>query len=353
MLEFEDKREYVDLEDIEFSDEFYDKALNHFDNEENYISWYWDYRDELTEEQIKKILEEPDGYTDVEEEILEWNQDYIWELEHEALKEYLKDNEEEVMQEIQNWIDANPGKLIRRVHDKTELSDILRELSSNLRHNDIYPYVNFEIDSLLHRQNVNVIISTYSDYDCINSHFFETGGTGQYEFEENYFTDMVKVLKLNPKKVGETMGYERETLEQIPERDDSERLVSYEDFKQEMENNSTPAGLLVFIGTLDLGDLITTYKKELFSGEGKALKDLIKKVIIPKGNTCGIYSSFSGGGSLIEMELIRDFEIDLSKTDEYPHFGLSFDNSRSSYSINGIYGPTQAFWGDEITIVEA
>ena len=124
---------------------------------------------------------------------------------------------------------------------------------------------------------------------------------------------------------------------------DGKEQVAYEDFCQELENSCCGANLLTYIGLVNLRDLYDADFK-------------IKEVIIPKGNTCGLFSSMYGGGSLIEMELKSDVRIRLDKArmDGYG-FRLRLDNERSEYdcSIKHVYGVCDSFFGKQVSIVPA
>ena len=53
--------------------------------EKNQPEVYWDYRDELSDRDIAKIIEDEDGLSDIEEKIWEMNIDYIGELERQCI----------------------------------------------------------------------------------------------------------------------------------------------------------------------------------------------------------------------------------------------------------------------------
>ena len=68
--------------------------MNWIDKKEEIQAWieknqpevYWDYRDELSDKDIAKIIEDEDGLSAVEDEIWEMNIDYICELERQCIK---------------------------------------------------------------------------------------------------------------------------------------------------------------------------------------------------------------------------------------------------------------------------
>ncbi|OON98907.1 MAG: hypothetical protein ATN35_03180 [Epulopiscium sp. Nele67-Bin004] len=104
---------------------------------------------------------------------------------------------------------------------------------------------------------------------------------------------MVDALNLNPKRVKEL--FESEDIEcvgefpDLAERDGNE-LVSYDSFATEVSNSISPANLLTFMAKVDVSEL---YERGF----------AVDEITIPKGNSCGLYSASSGGGSLLEMVL--------------------------------------------------
>ncbi len=75
--------------------------------------------------------------------------------------------------------------------------------------------------------------------------------------------------------------------------------VSYSDFITEINNTTSSCNLLTFVGLVDVRDFLTHDKKKTI-------------ITIPKGNSCGLFDSSRGGGSVIECELLRDFTIDIT-----------------------------------------
>ena len=57
-------------------------------------------------------------------------------------------------------------------------------------------------DLIRYTDDIPIRVEMLSDYDCINSNWFES--QGGYSYEESYFGDMVDSLNLNPAQVKET-----------------------------------------------------------------------------------------------------------------------------------------------------
>ncbi len=117
--------------------------------------------------------------------------------------------------------------------------------------------------------------------------------------------------------------------------------VSYSDFIQELNNTTSSCNLLTFVGLADVRDFLTHDKKKTI-------------ITIPKGNSCGLFDSSCGGGSLIECTLLRDFTIDTAtlhgEKSIYDSWSIDIDSQGNGYSIDSVYGVTRQFWGKEITV---
>jgi len=61
---------------------------------------YWDYRDEMSKENIDKIFSSEDGLNDVENEIWDLNIDYVCDLEHERCKDLISESEDKINEEL-------------------------------------------------------------------------------------------------------------------------------------------------------------------------------------------------------------------------------------------------------------
>lgn len=189
---------------------------------------------------------------------------------------------------------------------------------------------------------IPVRVEMLSNYDCINSFWLES--RCGFRYKESYLGDMIDTLRLNPAKVKEILTEKGYTVYgRFPNNKyrDGKEQVSYEDFCRELENSCCGGNLLTYIGLVSLRDLHDADFK-------------IKEVVIPKGNTCGLFSSMYGGGSVIEMELKSDVRIRLDKVREDDYgFRIRLDNEHSEedYSIKNTYCVCDSFFGKQISII--
>lgn len=288
---------------------------------------YWDYRDQLSDEQIGKIISTPEGLNNVENEIFENNLDHTYDLEMEHLVDALGYFKAELAKEL-NEEDVDLKEVAQELRD--EFLDYL-SVDTNIR------------GLISNSRSANCRIMMYSNYDCINSNWFVTSGGG-YRYIQTYFGAIVDLLNLNPAKIKAAfMEAGIPIAGSFPNKKnrDGKEYVKYDQFAREMENNSC-TGLFTIVCQVDLSDVLKH-------------GGMPKKFIIPKGNTCGIFSSWEGGGSMIDCELIRDMEIDLSKrhgSTEHDTLALIPDTKEHGYTMkNDVYGVTDDFFGNEITFV--
>lgn len=289
--------------------------------EESYRLAWTDYRDNLNGHHalIQKCLQEKSG-TPLWEEVHAWYEEAEWqaangifdELKEDCIGKGFTDREvEEFFSDHEDEI----KEIIRERDDSDPISEVVRQTD-----------------------DIPVRVEMLSNYDCINSHWLESGG---YSYEESYFGDMVDALNLNPAKVKEIMASHGEKLVgRFPDKKsrNGKEQVSYEQFYQELLNSCCGANLLTYIATVSL--------KELYENDFQ-----LSEIIIPKGNTCGIYSSMQGGGSLLEMKLREDVKLEL-KVENYHGFRLVLDSeSPYGYSVRHVYGVCGSFFGNALKIV--
>ena len=289
-----------------------------------YTLVWTDYNDNLDDHLglIQKCLDNK-NCEELWEKADEWYSDAEWEAVREIiakLKEGCTVSGDFDEEDVYDFFDGHEDEIRDEIYNRND-SDVLKDL---IKRTDDIP----------------IRVEMLSNYDCINSNWFES--QGGYRYEESYFGDMVDTLNLNPAKVKKLLlehGYE--VHERFPNRKsrDGKEQVSYEQFYQELVNSCCGANLLTYIGKVNL--------KELYDA-GFSLKE----IVIPKGNCCGLFSSMYGGGSLLEMELKQDVRLKLEVKD-YHGFRFRLDDERSKYdySVQHVYGVCDSFFGDAVSIV--
>ena len=161
---------------------------------------------------------------------------------------------------------------------------------------------------------------------------------------EGFNEQICKVLQLNPMKLSDTIrrdfGYEScPSFPHMPEREGYE-YVTYKQYAEELLNMSSYTHLF-FLGQLD---------REIGNNVAEGI------LTMPRGTMVGLFNPWQGGGSLCEMELLRDMEIDLSKPhgeSKYDDFVLQqADEQIYGYTVNDVYGmeAEDEFWNAEFKL---
>lgn len=283
---------------------------------------YWDYRETISVEEIQKAVDSnPECPLNHFDDVISSScSDMVYNLGIDKLEAGLRELLPDIQMELKSD-DIN-----------------LRSLAGNLRDDFLeYLMVNYNLPALL-KEPVDIRITMYSTYDCINSHWLES--YSPYSMD-SYFGDMVRQLRLNPCQV-KTMLRSKglQTVGRWPSRSDGAALVSYEHFWQELQNTSCGANNLTFLGKINAYKLL---EKNLFA-KGT-------RITIPAGNLCGIFSSFQGGGSLMEMTLLRDFKFEIGKAydkSQYLQYGIVLDDV-DRYSIKDVYGCSSSVFGQNLS----
>jgi len=195
------------------------------------------------------------------------------------------------------------------------------------------------IENLIGNTSLRARATLYTNYDCLPDNW-SMGNT--YSYSE-YVKDMIDVLCLNPalvkKKFVEkginTVG----CFPNLAYRNGKE-AVSYDDFAQELLNQCC-YGLLTFAGMLPLEDLYDNHFRK------------ITHITIPKDNYCGMFNAWNGGGSIMEMKLLRGLKVPVSwaRKTTYDSLDLSVDEPKcDGYCIDEVYGLVRSFWNKELIL---
>ena len=76
------------------------------------------------------------------------------------------------------------------------------------------------------------------------------------------------------------------------------------------------------------------------------------KSLFPKATAAASSGSMYGGGSLLEMELLKDVRLKLEVRDYHGfRFRLDSENSKYECSIKHVYGVCDSFFGEKIGLV--
>lgn len=194
---------------------------------------------------------------------------------------------------------------------------------------------------MLSRSRIRARVTLYTNYDCL-PHNYDMGNTYYYG---EYLKDIIDLLCMNPVKVRQAFnGKGINTTGRWPDKPkrNGKEAVRYEALAEELLNQCC-YGLLTFMGLMPLGDLYEHNFTEY------------KTIMVPKGNSCGMFNDWNGGGSLMEMELLWDLYIPASfpKKTGYDRCEICVDEPRcgNGYCIDEVYGLIPSVWGKELRLV--
>lgn len=282
--------DYVNELEIDTDGEYYYSEMKGVDNE-------------LSTEDVKKVLMSDNPLDDLFE--------VIDELLNDSIREYKKEKMDEI---IDKFAAKAPDSILYALEEyKDEVADWLEDHFSILHSYD--SFYNQEVC-------IDIIIDT---------------GDGNYDFTLNSLHERVdhnhpdEIEKYLPKDSGllwliKQQGYSGEDVINIVNSDnpltDSEFLMSV---VTEMENTTTLMNALTFLTRMRLEDAID-------------IINLKSDVMISKNTTCGLYDPWQGAGGLFEIKLEKDVMIPWNIIDS-----VQVDGYRG-YSIKDIYGVDEEFW---------
>ena len=221
---------------------------------------------------------------------------------------------------LENLYEDEYWNIVDYLEDHDE-SDIVKQLIKNT---DLIP----------------VRIELLSNYDCMNSCWYES--QGGFKYKDSYLGDAIDALYLNPAQVKKMLVEKKYKCigkwPNLPYRNGQEQ-VSYEEFYDELINCCSSANHLVYLARIRPMDLFDS-------------NFIVDKITIPKGNTCGLFSAWSGGGSLLEAKLQKDVSIRLNWMRKGGYgFRMYIDGkSLEYYSISHVYGVDNTFFGKPLII---
>lgn len=304
---------------VPISDALLEKITDYIKSE-NPVNIYFDHNDEINIEQIKEAFESKEGNCKLailEDAIAEQN-DYWHNAQFDQLKQALNEFKKEIATDL-----------------NITIQELLIGETASLLINDFLDIIEVSVNLKPLMPVLNITVQLNSNYDCINSHWYEN--QNGYYYENTYFGHVVDLLQFNPKVLATKMkakGFNvQDKWPNFPKR---KPLVDMDAFLVERENASCGASVLMFLGRMDSYDILDNSKGT---------------VTIPKGNKCGFYSYSQGGGSPFDLELLEDFVMPLNKPliTEYDNLSLNVD-AFEQYTISDCYGVYDRFFGNTITI---
>lgn len=278
-----------------------------------YEEIYADYRDTLDDCTLKKICNDDHPREKLWELLDEWYRDCEWEYADNVIKRVLED--EDVAELIENL-------------DEDEVLELIRDQF----------YVEYPVK---HYFAQDVLIDLIVDTGDLNYDFTSNIIGGHYDASDDSIQEESSLLWLTRQQ-----GYKKSELKKaLVERGKCESPL-LKSIYVETANCSTHMNALVFLVKItleqyfNLRDAIDIEEKR---NKSSYLSERTGRgyLVLSKDTTCGLYDSWNGSGSVLEIKLEKDVRLPFRCIASADHDGCH------GYGIREIYGCGSELWSDD------
>lgn len=264
---------------MELSQKLFDKLIDELENPEV----YWDRNDGLSDEQVAKIFEDPDGLWEFEDELYMYNLDYFYDLRHDETQRVVEDHIDEIAVDLGYYKDYPDKKDYYLDFAMDELQDVLMD----------HIHVDMNIEELI-RRGSHLCVNVVTDIEIPCSGW----GFGFHNYEYDDLADVIEFVGCNPEHFAELMGAQGEQLETFPDQPEKygTGLFTAKGLAEMWANHTTEWGRLTFCVTVDLEEYVKD--REMFE----------QGIKIPEG-TIAFFHDHMNGSCGIGGELQKDLEL--------------------------------------------
>lgn len=297
-------------------------------NEDGGIEIYTDYRGrELSNSFIAEIMEHKNPREAFEDKICDWAMDYAIEYGEDELE---KDIRKELTEEEEELFVENFDEVWEMVRENT--------------------YFYYDTNDFNNELDVNIMVDCGNwNFDCTCDNvlnWYGNGGDGSIPAESSMLwlaktqgkaTALRKACKKQHRNDGYYVDRDKETDKFI------------ESCIQEFENLPSHMGTVTFLVKIDLFrlfDLIELQNKEYDeAGKYDPRKNTKSKsyLVLDKKTECGLYDSWNGSGSVLEIELDKDVKLPI----KYCIFCVD-ECKMHGYDVGEVYGLCSSAWKDTL-----
>lgn len=263
-------------------------------NNDGGIEIYVDYREkELSNETISKIMESENPKEAFQDTLNDWASDYAFEYGEDELE---KDIRKELTEEENDFFTQNFDKIWDTVRENTYFYYDEKDFNNDVK--------------------VNIMVDCGNwNFDCTCDNvlnWYGNSGNGSIPAESSMLwlaktQGKATVLRKACKKVHRNDGY------YVNREEDKDKFI--ESCIQEFENLSSHMGTITFLVKMplfQLFDLIELKNKEYDeNGKYDPRKNEKSKsyIVLGKETMCGLYDSWNGSGSVLDVELDKDVKL--------------------------------------------
>ncbi len=276
---------------------------------------YADYRDEVSDKTIIKWCQSKNPMEAFRESMYEWYEQAIWDLEDEII----------------SAVEHNWNSKVHSCEDNAEyIEDWIKEhLSIELPEDH---YLDQDVC-------VNIIIDTGDEnYDYVLNDVYPHYD-GRYE---DTIPEEASILWL-----ARQQGYNKRQLNSAMKKSIFAGSKLLETLRCEVINCHTHMNALTFFVKMTVKELFALQeaiadntKNDIEDGGYKTVQKRRgrRKLTLSKDTACGLYDTWSGGGSLLEIELEKDVELPLK------FISTALPDGGRGWSAANVYGMCSSFW---------
>ena len=297
---------------------------NYFDKTEDgdyEYKLYADYRDGLDAKSVTKILESEDpmqGFYEVVEDV--WFDCSI-------------KTEDEHIDNIKEILESEDGLFPNGMDDEMEelLKDTFREIARIA-----LPYEHY----LKQDFHTNIMVDTGDgNYDYVLNSVYPaySGRRGET------IDDKASIVWL-----AKQQGYSKTQLKNALSLGDMREPEGFlQSLRVEVANESTSMNMLVFLARMTLEELIEINKLVKLQDRNGRKYDARERpycgyILIDKETETGLFDSWSGGGSLFEIELEKDVRLPIR------YIRSALPDGGDGYSLDEVYGMCGSCWREDV-----
>ena len=277
-----------------------------------YEEIYADYRDEINNRTMKKICDDEHPREKFWELLDKWYCDCEWDYADNVIKQVLED--EDVAGLVEN-------------QDEDEVRELIRDQF----------YVKYPAKHYLAQ---DVLIDLIVDTGDLNYDFTSNSIGGHYNASDDSIQEEASLLWLTRQQ-----GYKKSELKKALADKGNAQSPLLKSIYRETLNCSTHMNALVFLVKMTLEEYFTLHdgiNKERERNKSCYLSERTGRgyLVLSKDTTCGLYDSWNGSGSILEIKLEKDVRLPFRCIASADHDGCH------GYGIREIYGCGSDLWSD-------
>lgn len=295
-------------------------------NGEFYAEIYADYRDELDDSILKKIMDAKNPREEFYEKLYEWCYEYAWELKNAVIDKVLED--EEVSEYVYNC-DEDATYDSEKMFTEDEAIDIIRDMF----------YVRYPDKHFLDQ---NICVDVFVDTGDANHDFTCNNFGPHYAARENEPIPKESSLLWLAKQQGYTKTQLKNAMKARPKEP-----VFLQSVYDEINNVGSQMSTLTFLIEMTFGeflDLCDAIEAEddlnrSYTIDGRHGRGYI---VISSDANCGLFDKWQGGGSILEIKLDKDVKLPIR------YIFKAVPDCCIYHTIKNVYGVCSSFWNGTI-----